>query len=194
MAMPLKEIASIIETPDDAVTQLKAHLNALRAEELRLKRLITTVEKTIASKERGLTMSDQEKFEGLKAEKLAENEVQYGTEIRERYGEATVEAANAKFMAMSPETAAKAEQLSVQIEQLIAKGLDAGDPDGNIAVALAETHREWLKIYWPHYTAEAHRNLSEMYLADERFKAFYDRIGNGGAAFLVNAIKVNIMA
>ena len=40
------------------------------------------------------------------------------------------------------------------------------------------------------YSKEAHKNLAEMYAADERFKAYYDKIVDGGAIFLRNAVNI----
>ena len=48
-------------------------------------------------------MSNKEKFEGFKKEKLAVNENKYGKEIREKYGAETVEASNKRFMNLSEE-------------------------------------------------------------------------------------------
>jgi hypothetical protein len=46
-------------------------------------------------------MTNKEKFEAFKQEKLTENEAKYGQEIREKYGEETVEASNQKWQNMS---------------------------------------------------------------------------------------------
>ena len=43
-------------------------------------------------------MSNKEKFEGFKQKMIDENEKQYGKEIREKFGDAVVEASNAKMM------------------------------------------------------------------------------------------------
>ena len=48
-------------------------------------------------------MSDRERFEAFKENAIRENEVQYGAEIREKYGEASVEASNRKLKGMSEE-------------------------------------------------------------------------------------------
>ena len=45
-------------------------------------------------------MSDKEKFEGFKQQKLKENEETYGQEIRQKYGEEKVTASNEKWMNM----------------------------------------------------------------------------------------------
>ena len=33
---------------------------------------------------------------------------------------------------------------------------------------------------WPEYSEEAHAHLAEMYVADERFTAYYDQAVEGG--------------
>ena len=37
-----------------------------------------------------------------------------------------------------------------------------------------EAHKTWLTTVAPYYNATYHRNLAEMYQADERFRAYYD--------------------
>jgi len=40
------------------------------------------------------------------------------------------------------------------------------------------------------YSKEAHRSMAEMYVADERFKAYYDKIADGAAEFFKKAIDI----
>jgi hypothetical protein len=49
-------------------------------------------------------------------------------------------------------------------------------------------HRKWLSFFWPEYSKEAHAGLAEMYVADERFTAYYDQHKEGAARFLRDAI------
>ncbi len=44
-------------------------------------------------------------------------------------------------------------------------------------------HKEWLCFYWNHYTKEAHLGLAQMYVDDSRFRAYYDAVAPGCAAF-----------
>lgn len=44
-------------------------------------------------------------------------------------------------------------------------------------------------FFWTDYSPEAHAGLADMYVADERFAAYYDRRVRGGAAFLREAIR-----
>jgi len=43
---------------------------------------------------------------------------------------------------------------------------------------------------YPSYSREYHMGLGEMYAADERFKAYYDKIAPGCAEFLRDAINI----
>ena len=62
---------------------LTDHLATLRARQKELETLMGTVEKTIASLEGRCTMTDKERFEGMKARAIAENEEHYGAEVRQ---------------------------------------------------------------------------------------------------------------
>ena len=50
-------------------------------------------------------------------------------------------------------------------------------------------HKEWLGQTWKQYSEEAHKALVEMYLADERFTAYYDRKVEGCAKLLEESVK-----
>ena len=50
-------------------------------------------------------------------------------------------------------------------------------------------HKEWLGFTWKEYTAQAHNELVQMYLADDRFLQYYNRNVNGCAEFLVAAVQ-----
>ena len=65
------------------------------------------------------------------------------------------------------------------------------DPMGAEAEKLVRMHARWLQMHWPEgtYTPEAHRGMGQMYVADERFRAYYDGpCGEGAAQFLCDAI------
>ena len=102
MGLELQSIGELLDAHDyDPVNALQQHLAALRQEHARLETLITTVEKTLATMKGDATMTDQERFEGLKAEAIANNEKTYGAEARARYGDKTIDAANAKLLRMT---------------------------------------------------------------------------------------------
>ncbi|MEN2767517.1 MerR family transcriptional regulator [Ornithinibacillus xuwenensis] len=187
----LEDIIDIIHEPSfDQTAALKIHYEQLKQKRSRLDKIMATVEKTIASVEGGETMKDQEKFEGFKEKLIGENEKKYGKEIREKYGEDAVEASNAKLRGMSESAYEDMTRLGDEILTLLEKAYEIGDPASEEAQELAEKHKQWLMYSWSSYSKEAHAGLAEMYVADERFTAYYDKHVKGGAVFLRDAILI----
>lgn len=121
---------------------------------------------------------------------VAENERIYGDELRERYGSDVVDTANDKYVAMGEAAHLKADELELAIKEQLRRAMEAGAPDGPEARTLAALHAQWLKMYWPEgmYSPEAHKGLADGYVADERFRAYYDQVAPGAAEFLRDAI------
>lgn len=190
LGLPLAAVKALLDAPGfDPGAALKGHLKELKERQRRLGVLIGTVEASLRALEREEDVDDRKKFEGFKQELVAENERRYGAEIREKYGDEAVDGSNEKLMGMRPKDYEAAQALSRRVNELLAEAVKAGDPRGAAAAALCEAHRRWLKCYWKTYTQQAHLGLAELYVADERFKAYYDAVAPGGAAFLRDALR-----
>ncbi|MFY3791183.1 MerR family transcriptional regulator [Ureibacillus sp. MALMAid1270] len=191
LGVELETITSIMNNPEfDKTKALESHLYQLEQKKSRLEKLIETVEKTIAYERGEIQMSDQQKFEAFKDKLIQENEEKYGEEIRDKYGKRTVEESNAKFKNMSQEQYDEMVKIGEEIFELLPKAMETGDPASPLAQELAAKHKQWLTFTWPSYSKEAHRGLGEMYVADERFKAYYDKVKDGAAEFLRDAINI----
>jgi len=191
LGLPLDEIKCAIFSDDfNASDTLHAHLSALLAKRHQLDALILNVEKTLASKKGEMTMSNKEKFEGFGEKLVRQNEEQYGAEIREKYGDPTVEASNRKVKGMTEQQYAEVEALSDKFNATLRAAFEAGDPAGELAQQSCALHKEWLCYFWDSYSKEAHAGLAEMYVADERFIAYYDKVAKGSAVFLRDAIRI----
>lgn len=169
------------------------HLATLRARQKELETLVGTVEKTIASLEGRCTMTDEERFEGMKARTIAENEERYGAEVRQAYGDAAMDAANERMAGMSQEEWGDAKALEAAILDQLAAAKETGDPTGEAARELCSMHARWLQMHWGEgaYSPAAHAALAEGYVADPRFTAYYDEAaGEGATAFLRDALIV----
>ena len=167
------------------------HLATLRARQKELETLVGTVEKTIASLEGRCTMTDEERFEGMKARAIAENEERYGAEVRQAYGDAAMDAANERMAGMSQEEWSDAKALEAAILEQLAAAKETGDPTGEAARELCSMHARWLQMHWGEgaYSPAAHAALAEGYVADQRFTAYYDEAaGEGATAFLRDAL------
>ena len=189
----LETIIQIMNEPNfDPLTALNRHYKELVQKRARLDKLIESIDKTIAHQKGEIHMSNTEKFEAFKENLIAENEDKYGQEIREKYGDKTVDDSNAKLRGMSQEDYDAMEKLGNEIFTLLPKAFATGDPGSELAQQLAAKHKEWLTYSWPSYSKEAHKGLAEMYVADERFKAYYDKVIEGGTEFLKDAILVYV--
>ncbi|MBT2690171.1 MerR family transcriptional regulator [Bacillus sp. ISL-47] len=191
LGVSLDQIKEIITAPAfDAAGALKEHRAKLLEKRKQLDLLIDNVEKTIMSAEGRTAMSDKEKFEGFKKKMIDDNEKKYGKEIREKYGDETVNQSNAKMMNMTKEQHEAVTKLGEEVNSTLAAAIQAGDPAGELAQKAADLHKQWITFYWSEYSKEAHAGLAEMYVADERFKAYYDKIHPHAAEFLRDAILI----
>jgi hypothetical protein len=70
--------------------------------------------------------------------------------------------------------------------------MQAGQPASSIeAMDAAEAHRRHISEWFYDCTYEIHRGLAEMYLADPRFTATYEKIALGLAQYVHDAIMAN---
>lgn len=191
LGFPLEEIKQLLHAPDfDREQAFEGHLAQLHKKRERLDALIHNVTTSIAALKGETTMSDQEKFEGFKQALIDENERTYGAEVRAKYGSQAVDASNARLKNMSQAEYEGAERLRVEFEETLKAAFAAGDPAGALAQKACDLHRQWLCVYSPSYSKEYHKALGEMYVADERFAANYEKLAAGCTVFLRDAINM----
>lgn len=189
LGVELSTIRTLLDSPNfTEENALREHHKQLLEKRRQLDLLLQNVEKTLAALEGGRAMTDKEKFIGFKETLIRENEEKYGKEIREKYGDETVDASNAKLMGLTEAEYAEMQQLAVEIIDSLAKAVGNTDPEGPEGRRIAELHRKWLGFTWKEYSKAAHAGLAEMYVADERFTAYYDQHKEGAAQFLRDAI------
>lgn len=194
LGLELSAIRRILDAPDfDRRAALQSHLRELEARRDRLENLILTVRKTIDGTRGGVEMSDREKFEAFKRRAVEANEEQYGREIRERYGDGPVDRANANVLALTEEDYSRWRALEEEIRSALAQAVqNRADPAGLQGARIADLHRRWLSVSWGAYSPQAHAGLAQLYTADPRFTAYYDKTAPGCAAFLQDAILSHI--
>lgn len=175
---------------------LHAHLLTLSAQRDSLDEAIDRTKAAIASLERIEQMNESDAFEVLKGEKIAANERTYGKEARERWGDDAVDAANERMRSASRSEWDALERLGEKINRQLILAMETGDPAGAEAMELARMHARWIQGHWGagRYSPEAHRGLAQMYLADDRFCAYYDGAAGAGATeFLVKALEAYLV-
>jgi len=113
-------------------------------------------------------------------------------EVKERWGDTDAYAESARRTARYTRDdwkALKAEggAVTAALGERLAAGAKPGDAD---VQALVDRHREQIDHWFYPCSIEMQANLGEMYVADPRFAATYDRVQPGLAVFLRDAIRV----
>ncbi len=122
-----------------------------------------------------------------------EDPTQHGEQARSRWGDTD---AWAQSQARTS-SYGKADWLCVQaegedVERRFAQALAAGLPaDAPEVRAIAEEHRQSISRNFFECSPQLHSSLADLYVADERFAAHYDRRGPGLAQYVHDAVKGN---
>lgn len=191
LGVSLEEIKKILFSKDfDGQAALESHLSALLSKRNQLELLIANVEKTIMATRGDAIMSDKERFEGFKQKLVDDNERQYGKEIRVKYGDDVVKRSNNKVKDMTKEQYAEVERLTTELNNKLKEAFEQGDPGSELAKDVCKLHQDWLCYYWDNYSKEAHIGVTQMYVDDLRFAAYYDKIAIGSGTFLRDAVLI----
>lgn len=192
MGLPLEKIRRILDAPDfDRAGALREHLDRLLERRREMDALIRTVRSTLNEIEGGSTVTDKEKFEGMKRQVVQENEAAYGEEVREKYGNAAMDDSNARISGMSQREWEQMKEEEVGYQEALRKAVKTGDAGGEDAAEAVRLHAAWLAHYWPEgsVTPQAHIGMANMYEQDARFRAYYEKLVPGCAAFFAKAVK-----
>jgi len=190
LKLDLKTIQRLLSEADGNVNEvLTNQFEALTAERAHINELLKILEKTIQANKGETKMTNEEKFAQFKQDLVSENENEYGDEIRNNYGDHAVDTSNAKMLGMDETTYKSFKNLEMDLKHdLLLAAVQTQDVSSPEAESLVRKHREWLGYTWSEYSPEAHQGLADMYIADERFKMYYDESVPGGAQFLHDAI------
>ncbi len=190
LGFPLEEVAVLL---DDPAADPREHLrrqHALLSDRIaRLQQMAKAVEHAMEAKKMGINLTPEEKFEVFGDF----DPDQYAEEAEQRWGDTEQYKESVRRSASyTKEDWQRIMDEGNGIHGRLAALMDSGAAaDSEEATDLAEEHRGWLNRN--HYTCayEMHTCLGEMYVADERFTAFYDAVRPGLAVFLRDAILAN---
>ncbi len=195
LEIPLKNIKEILDQHEfNHLEKLKEHLEKLQFKKKQLNAIISTLNLTIESIERKLEMKDVDKFAGFKKAMLKENDDLYKEEVEQKWGKATYDQSKRAFESMSEFEYQQFKELGEKILSELKKAYNAQlDFQSEAMQKVAQLHQQWIQMAWGRYDANAHYQLVEMYVADDRFKAYYDKNQDGLAELLKNAVQFNLL-
>ncbi|MFE9607783.1 MerR family transcriptional regulator [Streptomyces sp. NPDC006012] len=190
LGFPLDGVAALLDDPDaDPRAHLRRQHELLTARIEKLQQMAAAVENAMEARRMGINLTPQERFEVF-----GDNDPeQYAEETEARWGNTEAYAESQRRAARYTKEDWKRMQAESDdwSERYVAL-VDAGaDPVGEPAMDLAEEHRGHISAWFYECPYAMHRCLGEMYVADERFKAFYDSMRPGMAEHLSAAIDAN---
>ncbi|MFF3458683.1 MerR family transcriptional regulator [Streptomyces sp. NPDC002730] len=190
LGFPLEEVAALLDDPDaDPQEHLRRQHELLSARITKLQQMAAAVEQAMEAKKMGINLTPEERFEVF-GDKDPE---QYAEEAEQRWGGTAAYAESQRRAAGYTKDDWKRMQAEVadwgaRYDALMADG----EPStGERAMDLAEEHRQHITKWFYECTYEFHTCLGEMYVSDERFRAFYDSTRPGLAVHLRDAILAN---
>lgn len=185
----LAEIRDALNAVTEVLPTLEEQKRLLEARIEQLKTQLIAVERTRKAHIMGINLTPDEIFEVFGEQDPTE----YAEEAQERWGETDAYRQSHQRTSQYSKAdweAAKADQQQA-IDMFVA-AMQAGlAPDSHEAMAAAEAHRQQISRWYYDCTYDIHTGLAAMYIADERFAAFYENIAAGLAQYVHDAIYAN---
>ncbi|MET8945321.1 MerR family transcriptional regulator [Streptomyces sp. NPDC004542] len=190
LGFPLDEVAVLLDDPEaDQRAHLRRRHELLTARIEKLRRMAEAVEHAMEARRVGINLTPEERFEVFGGK----DPEQYADEAERRWG-GTGEYAESQRRA-ARYTKDDWRRIKAEVdgweERYAALMTAGGPPAGDGAMDLAEEHRRHIDTWYFECSYEMHRCLAQMYVADERFKAYYDSMRPGLAEHLKEAILAN---
>ncbi|MEU6390089.1 MerR family transcriptional regulator [Streptomyces sp. NPDC046939] len=190
LGFPLDEVRTLLDDPaTDPREHLRRQHEVLVARIERLRKMAEAVEHAMEAQKMGIQLTPEERFEVF-GDKDPER---YAQEAEERWGGTEAYAESQRRAAGYTKEdwkrlQAETDDWSARYAALVASGAPATGED---AMDLAEEHRAHISRWFYECPYAMHVCLGDMYVADERFKAFYDAMGEGVAEHLRDAVHAN---
>lgn len=188
LGFSLEEIRTILAAADPAAHLRRQHGLLLDRIE-RLRQMVTAIEYLLEAQTMGINLTPEEKFEVFGDF----DPDAYAEEARERWDGTSAYAESARRVAgYTKDDWLRIQRESADLLERFIAALESGVPATSpAAMALAEEHRQQISRYFYECSYEIQLGLAEMYLADPRFRAFYDDRRPGLAQYVHDAIEAN---
>jgi MerR family transcriptional regulator, thiopeptide resistance regulator len=191
VGLPLDEIRTLLDDPDaDVLAHLNRQHELLLEHSERLQHTIKAVEELMNAHRDGIQLTAEEQVEIFGSTAFGS---EYATEAEERWGDTDAWKQSRQRVSQFTkqdwlDIKAEGDALLTALAQAKRDGVEPGSVQAN---ALAARHRAAIERYYD-CSDEMHRNLVEMYLADERFTRFYDDAEAGLAQFVHDIVVQSI--
>ena len=186
----LEAIGQMLDaTAYDRRSALVGQQELLRERQERTETIIRGVDRALTAMEEEKEMDKTEMFEGLEEF----DHEQYREEAEQRWGDTDAYKESMRRTRRYGKNdwariKQEGEAVMARLADLLSDGAQAA---GRAAMDLAEEHRCHIDRWFYPCSHGMHRGLAEMYTADPRFMEYFEKRGEGLAAFVQDAIKAN---
>ena len=190
LGFSLEDVRRLLDDPEvDALDHLRRQQTLLADRIAQLQSVAALVSRAVEARSMGIDLDPQE----LREVFGDEDPTQHAEEVRERWGETDAYAqSHARTSRYSKQDWLEVKAEVEDVERRFAEALAAGlPPDDPSVTAVAEAHRLHISTRFYDCSPEMHSGLADMYVADERFAAHYDRRAPGLAQYVHDAVKAN---
>jgi DNA-binding transcriptional MerR regulator len=187
LGLPLDAIGRVLDGTSDRTAVLRQHRVALLAERDRLTRLADSVGRTIEEQEGGDPMNPEDLFDGFDADK----QKGYEADLVARYGTGVQDSIDESWRRVGKLSKADADRIHADLatrDQDYAALLDCGvAADDPRTQAVTAEHYRWVCQFWTP-SADAFAGLGDLYVDHPDFRARYDAVRPGLAAYVRDAM------
>ena len=190
VGLQLEDIRALLDHDVDALERLERQHRLLLEQADRLQHTIKAVEELMDAHRSGIQLTAEEQIEIFGTTAFGED---YAVEAQQRWGETDAwkqsQQRAAKFTKQDwIDIKAEGDALLQALAEAKRDGVQPGSP---VADELVARHRAAIEKFYD-FGGEMHRNLVEMYVADERFTRYYDDVEPGLAQFVRDIVLASI--
>lgn len=183
LGFSLKQIKVLLKEEDtEILSHLRKQLNLMHQEKEKLLTLIGTLEKTILSHERRITMATQEKFIGF----AYQDNQKYKQDAIKKYGKDVVEESMNRQKGKEQELTEGFNDIFFAFSKNMANGLSAIAQEN---IVLAKKLHDHLCKYCFDCEVAVFSSIGHLYVQNTEFKNNIDKFGKGTAQYVCDAIQ-----
>jgi DNA-binding transcriptional MerR regulator len=193
LGFALEEIRQVLDAPDfDRVAALRAHRGRLLSDARRYRRLVRTIDETLAALEGATTMDDKRIYKGFEFDEKESADVEDW--LRGRFGpevQARIDRSRAIGESWTPDEREAHQQESREFEAALTKAVRDGlAPSAEPVQALMRSHCAWISRGWGTAPAKGpFLTLAEIYENQPMFRQRFEALAPGLPDYLVKAMK-----
>ena len=185
LGFQLSQIQDILSEDDfDLMKALEFQRKELLKKAGRLKQLIQTLDKTIVELKTGKEMKEEELYVGFPKEEIQN----IHNEVKQKWGEEELLTTEGRLKKLNKTEWANIMQQGEDVGKELSKLLNIEASDKRVQ-QIVKNHYSWVCNFYE-VPKERYLGLSQLYVSDERFTAYYDRYGKGTAALLSNGMEI----